>query len=44
VAARPAAGVLKTHLAEPAERPTMEEICDGLSDMYSIEVPTIPSM
>ena len=33
---------LKQHLAEPAERPSMEEICDGLSDMYSIEVLPAP--
>jgi hypothetical protein len=31
-------------LTEPAERPTMEEVFDKLSDMYSIEVLTIPSM
>jgi len=35
---------MSLELTEPAERPTMEEVFDRLSDMYSIEVPTIPSM
>ncbi len=35
---------MSRELTEPAERPTMEEVFDRLSDMYSIEVLTIPSM